>query len=276
MGESWVKLSVEREKRISRNRRAGVHQSVSDRDLRIMPLLILIYCFCYKGLYHSPCLKPLNKEHIWNRQIRNFYNLVHLQAMEVLAEKVISSDGTVMSPGDALRRLFECIASGVLLPGGVGVQDPCEKDPTDAAGNLTAQEREDITASAQHALRLIAFRQIHKVSRIPRVCTRWLAWNRCCVFSLSMTGRTRWRKTPHYELSCLQVLDMDPLPSVHGGSGSSHPGTPSGPNVNRKRRLSGQELSPNAGTEKKDKKDNWFCFVFHRFAKHFRLENPSF
>lgn len=27
--------------------------------------------------------------------------------------------------------------------------DPCEKDPTDAASNLTNQEREDITASAQ-------------------------------------------------------------------------------------------------------------------------------
>ena len=28
---------------------------------------------------------------------------------------------------------------------------------------MTAQQREDITASAQHALRLVAFRQIHKV-----------------------------------------------------------------------------------------------------------------
>lgn len=68
-----------------------------------------------------------------------------------------------MSPGDALRRVFECIASGILLPGGPGLCDPCEKEPTDAAATLTNQEREDITASAQHALRLISFRQIHKV-----------------------------------------------------------------------------------------------------------------
>lgn len=84
-------------------------------------------------------------------------------AMELLVEKVLSSSGQPLSLGDALRRVFEAIASGILLPGSSGLLDPCEKDPTDAASNLTNQEREDITASAQHALRLIAFRQIHKV-----------------------------------------------------------------------------------------------------------------
>eukprot|EP00058_Branchiostoma_floridae_P000097 XP_002585585.1 hypothetical protein BRAFLDRAFT_133155 [Branchiostoma floridae] len=84
-------------------------------------------------------------------------------AMELLVEKVVSSAGSNQSPGDALRRNFEAIASGILLPSGPGLYDPCEKEPTDAAGTLTPQEREDITASAQHALRLLAFRQIHKV-----------------------------------------------------------------------------------------------------------------
>lgn len=41
--------------------------------------------------------------------------------------------------------------------------DPCEKEPTDALESMMLQAREDITASAQHALRLLAFRQIHKV-----------------------------------------------------------------------------------------------------------------
>ncbi|KAK8403589.1 hypothetical protein O3P69_000562 [Scylla paramamosain] len=84
-------------------------------------------------------------------------------AMELMCEKVIASAGQHLSPGDALRRVFEALASGLLLPGSPGLLDPCEKDPIDAASPLSAQEREDITASAQHALRLIAFRQIHKV-----------------------------------------------------------------------------------------------------------------
>ncbi|PSN31605.1 Zinc finger RNA-binding protein [Blattella germanica] len=84
-------------------------------------------------------------------------------AMELLVEKVISSAAQPLSPGDALRRIMEALASGILLPGGPGLLDPCEKDPSDAAGNMSPQQREDITASAQHALRLIAFRQIHKV-----------------------------------------------------------------------------------------------------------------
>ncbi|XP_063225838.1 zinc finger RNA-binding protein isoform X3 [Bacillus rossius redtenbacheri] len=84
-------------------------------------------------------------------------------AMELLVEKVLSSVGQPLSPGESLRRVLEALASGILLPGGPGLHDPCEKDPTDAAGNMLPQQSEDITASAQHALRLLAYRQIHKV-----------------------------------------------------------------------------------------------------------------
>uniref|UniRef100_A0A8K9UM72 Zinc finger RNA-binding protein n=1 Tax=Oncorhynchus mykiss TaxID=8022 RepID=A0A8K9UM72_ONCMY len=84
-------------------------------------------------------------------------------AMELLVEKTISSASGPLSPGDALRRVFECISSGILLPGGPGLVDPCEKNPTDTLTAMEEQHREDITSSAQFALRLLAFRQIHKV-----------------------------------------------------------------------------------------------------------------
>lgn len=84
-------------------------------------------------------------------------------ALELLVEKCVSSGGPNMSPGDALRRVFECLSSGIILPGGPSLYDPCEKEPTDALSSMTNQMREDLVASAQHALRLLAFRQIHKV-----------------------------------------------------------------------------------------------------------------
>ncbi|XP_040833373.1 zinc finger RNA-binding protein isoform X2 [Ochotona curzoniae] len=84
-------------------------------------------------------------------------------AMELLVEKAISSASTPQSPGDALRRVFECISSGIILKGSPGLLDPCEKDPFDTLATMTEQQREDITSSAQFALRLLAFRQIHKV-----------------------------------------------------------------------------------------------------------------
>ncbi|XP_034438438.1 zinc finger RNA-binding protein isoform X1 [Hippoglossus hippoglossus] len=84
-------------------------------------------------------------------------------AMELLVEKVISSASGPLSPGEAMRRVLECISTGILLPDGPGLMDPCEKESTDALGTVMLQDREDITASAQHALRLLAFRQIHKV-----------------------------------------------------------------------------------------------------------------
>ena len=43
--------------------------------------------------------------------------LLLLQAMELLVEKAISSASGPLSPGDALRRVFECISSGILLSG---------------------------------------------------------------------------------------------------------------------------------------------------------------
>lgn len=82
---------------------------------------------------------------------------------ELLVEKVLNSAGVPLSPGDALRRVFEALAGGILLADSPGFLDPCEKEPVDAAIELTNQEREDITSSSQHALRLIAFRQVHKV-----------------------------------------------------------------------------------------------------------------
>ncbi|XP_056132014.1 zinc finger RNA-binding protein isoform X1 [Lampris incognitus] len=84
-------------------------------------------------------------------------------AMELLVEKVISSATGPLSPGEAMRRVLECISTGILLSDGPGLHDPCEKEPIDALESMTGQAREDITASAQHALRLLAFRQIHKV-----------------------------------------------------------------------------------------------------------------
>lgn len=82
--------------------------------------------------------------------------------MELLAEKIISSAGMPLSPGDCMRRVMEGISTGLLI-NGPGVLDPCEKEPHDALTGIGKQQREDLTVSAQTFLRLIAFRQIHSV-----------------------------------------------------------------------------------------------------------------
>ena len=89
--------------------------------------------------------------------------------LELLVEKVLASAPVPLSPGDAVRRVFESIAGGLLLPNSPGLLDPCEREPQDAAANLSNQQREEITSYAQHSLRLIAFRQIHKVLGIDSI-----------------------------------------------------------------------------------------------------------
>ncbi|KAL0979603.1 hypothetical protein UPYG_G00187180 [Umbra pygmaea] len=77
--------------------------------------------------------------------------------LELICEKAIATGNQPMGPSKALRRVMECIASGVLLPGGPGVLDPCEREPTDALSGITGQQAEAVTHNAQHTLRLLAF-----------------------------------------------------------------------------------------------------------------------
>nr|XP_020450811.1 spermatid perinuclear RNA-binding protein-like isoform X2 [Monopterus albus] len=83
--------------------------------------------------------------------------------LELICEKAIATCTRPLGPGEALRRVTECIASGILLPGGPGIHDPCEREPTDVLCDLSAQQADAITLSAQHALRLLAFGQLYKV-----------------------------------------------------------------------------------------------------------------
>ncbi|XP_061079818.1 interleukin enhancer-binding factor 3 homolog isoform X2 [Conger conger] len=95
--------------------------------------------------------------------------------LELLCEKAIGTGNRPMGAGEAFRRVLECLANGILLADGPGLSDPCEKETKDAIDHMLPQQREDITQSAQHALRLAAFGQLHKVlgmdplpSKMPR------------------------------------------------------------------------------------------------------------
>jgi len=73
------------------------------------------------------------------------------------------------STAEGFRRVFECIAAGLLLPGSSGLKDPVEKETINVLDCLELQEAEDITASAQHALRLVAYRKIYKILGVPEI-----------------------------------------------------------------------------------------------------------
>ena len=86
--------------------------------------------------------------------------------LELIVEKSLASVGLPLSPGDALRRVFEAISGGCVLSNSPGLLDPCEKEPNDVLDNLTNQQREDLTSDAQRSLRLMAFRNIHQILRM--------------------------------------------------------------------------------------------------------------
>lgn len=97
-----------------------------------------------------------------SKRVTEWQNL-DLWAMELLVQKCIASVRVALGPGNALRRVLECLSAGLIMPSGHGLYDPCEREPTDPLTGLSLQDRENITTSAQYMLRLMAFRRIRKV-----------------------------------------------------------------------------------------------------------------
>jgi len=89
--------------------------------------------------------------------------------MQLLVQKALESSYSALTAGDALRRVLAALSTGLLLPGGNGIRDPCEREETDASATLTNQQREDITFTSQAYLRLISFMQIHAMLGIEKL-----------------------------------------------------------------------------------------------------------
>uniref|UniRef100_A0A8B9LBG5 Spermatid perinuclear RNA-binding protein n=1 Tax=Astyanax mexicanus TaxID=7994 RepID=A0A8B9LBG5_ASTMX len=86
--------------------------------------------------------------------------------LELICEKAVATSYRPLGPGEALRRVLGCIATGILLPNGPGLRDPCEKEQVDTLSAMTVDQAELLTHTAQHALRLLAFGLIHKFLQV--------------------------------------------------------------------------------------------------------------
>eukprot|EP00090_Calanus_glacialis_P005761 TRINITY_DN14465_c0_g1_i1.p1 TRINITY_DN14465_c0_g1~~TRINITY_DN14465_c0_g1_i1.p1 ORF type:complete len:526 (+),score=227.33 TRINITY_DN14465_c0_g1_i1:49-1626(+) len=84
-------------------------------------------------------------------------------AIELLVERALFSAGRNLSPSSALMRIMEVVASGLLMPDGQGIKDPCEREETSVFSHMTLQMKEDVTKQAQLELRNIHYRKIHLV-----------------------------------------------------------------------------------------------------------------
>ncbi|KAI5088278.1 spermatid perinuclear RNA-binding protein isoform X2, partial [Silurus meridionalis] len=127
--------------------------------------------------------------------------------VELICEKVFATSYRPLGPSETLRRVLECISSGIFLPGGPGLHDPCEKEEVDTLAAMTNDQAELLTYSAQHALRLLAFGQIHRFLEMDLLPTAKLAVEpklqdgegdlRCRQHSSSIPGYSRSSTPTH-------------------------------------------------------------------------------
>ncbi|XP_047674199.1 cilia- and flagella-associated protein 157 isoform X3 [Tachysurus fulvidraco] len=95
--------------------------------------------------------------------------------VELICEKAFATSYRPLGPSETLRRVLECISSGIFLPGGPGLHDPCEKEEVDTLSAMTNDQAGLLTFTAQHALRLLAFGQIHRFLEVDPLPTAKLA-----------------------------------------------------------------------------------------------------
>nr|XP_002131661.1 uncharacterized protein LOC100181347 isoform X1 [Ciona intestinalis] len=84
-------------------------------------------------------------------------------AIELLVERSLYTSPAPLSLGGSLQRVMEVVSAGIILEGSGGLRDPCERDDVDVVDQLTEQQREELTRSAQTYLRCLVFRKPHKV-----------------------------------------------------------------------------------------------------------------
>merc|ERR1712071_378397 len=89
-----------------------------------------------------------------------------------MGERSLFSSLSPLSPSKAILRIFEAISSGLLQEDGPGIKDPCERNKEDVLRHLSTQEREDITRSAQEAVRMIHHRKTHELLDMVRLDPR--------------------------------------------------------------------------------------------------------
>jgi len=82
-------------------------------------------------------------------------------ALQLLVERSLFSAGYGLSPSKSVLRVMEVVASGLLLPDGPGIMDPCEREEMDVFSHLSPQQREDVTSAAQSEIRNIHYRKMH-------------------------------------------------------------------------------------------------------------------
>ncbi|XP_039252997.2 uncharacterized protein LOC120330203 [Styela clava] len=116
---------------------------------------------CAKGIPSCVILIRIFKD---MKRRNSTWNPLSDWALELVIEKALrTSLFGQLTVGEGLRRVLSCLSSGILLADSGGLYDPCEKTPTDVIQSMTLQEREDVTESAHHALRMLVFRQTHKI-----------------------------------------------------------------------------------------------------------------
>ena len=116
--------------------------------------------------WFSVKLKPISNALLVVRVVREFckrtptWFVLNDWLIELVVDKCFARN-KYERVSDKFRAFFECISGGVLF---MEMLDPCKKKrDLSVFSGLSMQDREEVTSSAQHALRLISFGEINQV-----------------------------------------------------------------------------------------------------------------
>lgn len=103
------------------------------------------------------------------KDMRNRFNTTGLQALtpwliDLLAHRAtVSASNEPVTINVAFRRALQLLASGLFLPGSIGIIDPCESGSVRAHSVLSLEEQDAIATSAQTLLRCLSHGAVKEV-----------------------------------------------------------------------------------------------------------------
>ncbi|ULU09377.1 hypothetical protein L3Y34_014056 [Caenorhabditis briggsae] len=95
------------------------------------------------------------------------WSLLNDHQLDLIVHNLIGSTSIALTQSEALKLVLEAFSGGYLF--NAILVDPCEISKVNVLDVLTDQQKHDLTSSAQHFNRLIAFNQIHEFLGIDRL-----------------------------------------------------------------------------------------------------------